>query len=147
MEQARVFDEKSFANQLRPAWTPINVALMVLFFVTGLWILGLAWIGYMLYGKEIGLDFSNWGRAKRSVGKAFDGSSWSAGGSSGNQAFDDWRKAEMERIEQERRKLDDARKDFEEYMRELRRARDQEEFDAFRARWERRTNDGDATAV
>jgi hypothetical protein len=46
-------------------------------------------------------------------------------------AFDDWRKAEMDRIEEERRKLDEMRAEFDDYMRELRRAKDQEEFDRF----------------
>ena len=49
----------------------------------------------------------------------------------GNVAFDDWRKAELERIEEERRKLDAMREEFDNYLRELRRAKDQEEFDRF----------------
>ncbi len=51
--------------------------------------------------------------------------------STGNVAFDDWRKAELDRIEEERRKLDEMREEFDTYMRELRRAKDQEEFDRF----------------
>lgn len=51
--------------------------------------------------------------------------------STGNVAFDDWRKAEIDRIEEERRKLDEMREEFDAYMRELRRAKDQEEFDRF----------------
>ena len=51
--------------------------------------------------------------------------------STGNVAFDDWRKAELDRIEEERRKLDEMREEFDEYLRELRRAKDQEEFDRF----------------
>ena len=37
----------------------------------------------------------------------------------------------MSRIEEERRKLDEAREEFDSYLRELRRAKDQEEFDRF----------------
>ncbi len=51
--------------------------------------------------------------------------------STGNVAFDDWRKAELDRIEAERRKLDEMRAEFDSYLRELRRAKDQEEFDRF----------------
>ena len=51
--------------------------------------------------------------------------------STGNVAFDDWRKAELERLEEERRKLDEMRAEFDTYVRELRRAKDQEEFDRF----------------
>ena len=42
----------------------------------------------------------------------------------GNVAFDDWREAELTRLEEERRKLDEARAEFDEYLRELRRAKD-----------------------
>jgi hypothetical protein len=55
-------------------------------------------------------------------------------------AFDDWRKAELDRIEEERRKLDEMRAEFDGYMRELRRARDQEEFDRFMRERESRRN-------
>ena len=51
--------------------------------------------------------------------------------STGNVAFDDWRKAELDRMEEERRKLDEMRAEFDSYLRELRRAKDQEEFDRF----------------
>ena len=51
----------------------------------------------------------------------------------GNVAFDDWRDKELERLAEERRKLDDALAEFDEYARELRRAKDQEEFDRFMA--------------
>lgn len=66
-------------------------------------------------------------------------SNWGAGGgfggprSSGNSAFDDWRKSELERLEAERRKLADAEREFAEHLEKLRRARDREEFDRFMA--------------
>ena len=47
--------------------------------------------------------------------------------------FDDWREAELARLEEERRKLDEMRHEFDEYLRELRRAKDQKEFDEFMA--------------
>ena len=143
MEEGKVFNESRFSHQLRPAWTPINMALMVLFFATGLWLFGLLMIGYMLYGKEMGLDFSNWGKAKSSVNKAFETPKWGGGAPSGNAAFDDWRAAEMSRLDEERRKLDDAKREFDDYVSELRRARDQEEFNAFKASWaSKRQGDG-----
>ncbi len=49
----------------------------------------------------------------------------------GNVAFDDWREAELARLDEERRKLDEMREEFDSYVRELRRAKDQEEFDRF----------------
>lgn len=148
MDDAKVFNGKSFSHQLRPAWTPLNMALMIFFFVTGLWVFGLAMIAYMLYGREIGLDFSNWGGAKKSVNKAFDSSNWSGpAGQTGNSAFDEWRDAELQRLDEERRKLDEARKEFDDYVRELRRARDREEFESFRNNWNARPDSGDTPAA
>lgn len=141
VDDTKLFNQRSFSYQLRPAWTPVNMALMVLFFITGLWLFGLAMIAYMLYGKDIGLDLSNWGKARHSVNKAFDRANWSSPSSSGNSAFDDWRKKELARLEEERQKLEDARKEFEDYMQELRRARDQEEFNNFQTRWNARKDE------
>ncbi|MEM9810742.1 MAG: DUF2852 domain-containing protein [Pseudomonadota bacterium] len=133
----KVFDEKTFQDQLRPAWTPLNVSLMVLFFVTGLWPIGLAAIGYMMYGRDMGLDFSNWGKAKRSVRRASGSCSWTSNrtSTSGNAAFDAWRDQELERLAEERRKLEEAQTAFDEHMKELRMARDREEFEAFQRAW------------
>lgn len=127
------------SQALRPGWTPLSIALMVLGFIV-FWPLGLAMLAYILWGdrlpefrrqaREAGADF------KRSFGC---GSRRSYGGfaSSGNAAFDDYRAAELKRLDEERRRLDEERAAFEAYVRNLRRARDQEEFDRFRA--ERRT--------
>lgn len=117
---------------LRPDWTPATIGLMVLGFVV-FWPLGLAMLAYILFGERL-RDF------KRDVNKATDG--MFAGCrrghnrhrphfSTGNVAFDDWRKVELDRLEEERRKLDEMRAEFDSYVRELRRAKDQDEFDRF----------------
>jgi hypothetical protein len=49
----------------------------------------------------------------------------------GNSAFDDWRNTELARLEEERRKLVQAEREFSEHLDRLRRARDREEFDRF----------------
>ena len=54
--------------------------------------------------------------------------------SSGNHAFDEYRRSEIERLEQERRKLDEERQAFGAFVEELKRAKDREEFDAFMAK-------------
>lgn len=135
----KMFDQNTFQHQLRPAWTPVNIALMILFFATGLWFLGLAAIAYMMYGREMGIDLSNWGQAKgsarRAAGKGFCWTSNRTQGS-GNAAFDEWRDQEIERLREEKRKLDEAREAFEQHMRDLRMARDREEFDNFKRDWE-----------
>lgn len=51
--------------------------------------------------------------------------------SSGNSAFDAYRKEQLERLEQERRKLEDERKHFAAYLERLRQAKDKDEFDRF----------------
>jgi len=117
---------------IRPDWTPATIALMVLGFVI-FWPLGLAMLAYILFGERL-RDF------KRTANERADGmfSSFRRSGrrygpsySTGNVAFDDWRKTEMDRIEEQRRKLDEMRDEFDSYLRELRRAKDQEEFDRF----------------
>jgi hypothetical protein len=62
----------------------------------------------------------------------------------GNRAFDEYRRAELERLEQERRKLDDEAREFRTFVEELKRAKDREEFDAYMAK--RRAGEGPRTA-
>jgi hypothetical protein len=74
--------------------------------------------------------------AEAFAGDASGGAPWSGargfrGSGSGNSAFDEWRAAELARLEEERRKLDEARREFEEFAESVRKARDREEFDRF----------------
>ncbi|MGY6708567.1 MAG: DUF2852 domain-containing protein [Rhizobiaceae bacterium] len=122
---------------IRPAWTPATIALMVLGFIV-FWPLGLAMLAYILWGDRLGDVKGEWNR----MSESFFGNVRSTGFSharTGNVAFDDWREAELARIEEERRKLDEARDEFDAYLRELRRAKDQEEFDRFMAERSRTT--------
>jgi hypothetical protein len=52
----------------------------------------------------------------------------------GNFAFDEYRRRELERLEQERRRLQEEANAFAEFVDELKRAKDREEFDAFMAK-------------
>jgi len=134
----------SVHEQLRPAWTPINIAIMVVAFIIGAWPVGLFMIAYMIWGQAWGLDFSTWGKSdgvsrtgekmKSAFGNAFDGKASSS--RTGNSAFDEWRDAEMRRIEEERQKLETAKREFQEYMEEMQKARDKEEFERFKSRWD-----------
>jgi hypothetical protein len=117
---------------IRPDWTPATIALMVLGFVV-FWPLGLAMLAYILFGEKLKTF-------KKDANDTVDGmcSAFKRGGRrsnwthrTGNVAFDDWREAELARLEEERRKLDEMREEFDTYVRELRRAKDQEEFDRF----------------
>ncbi|MGX5844003.1 DUF2852 domain-containing protein [Mesorhizobium sp. ArgA1] len=123
---------------IRPAWTPATIALMVIGFMV-FWPLGLAMLAYIIWGDR--LD-----GFKRDVNRATDGifagcrrgsdkaARWGHGSArTGNVAFDEWREKELERLAEERRKLDEMLTEFDDYARELRRAKDQDEFDRFMA--------------
>ncbi|MFZ1772975.1 MAG: DUF2852 domain-containing protein [Rhizobiaceae bacterium] len=115
---------------IRPAWTPATIAMMVVGFMV-FWPLGLAMLAYIIWGDRLE-------GFKRDVNGATDGvfnafSPRRHGFRTGNVAFDDWRNKELERLNEERRKLDEMRQDFEAYASELRRAKDQDEFDRFMA--------------
>jgi hypothetical protein len=70
-------------------------------------------------------DFDSWMRS-RSHG-------YGGTGRSGNAAFDEYRKAELAKLDEMRRKLEEERSAFHEFVEKLRRAKDQEEFDRFMA--------------
>ncbi len=116
---------------IRPDWTPATIALMVLGFVV-FWPLGLAMLAYILFGERL-KSFKR--DANASVDTVFSSlrgfGRGSPVGRTGNVAFDDWRDAELTRLDEERRRLDEMREEFDDYVRELRRAKDQDEFDRF----------------
>ncbi len=70
------------------------------------------------------------------AGAARSGAPWSRGGGfagapTGNAAFDEWRAGELARLEAERRKLEDAQREFSEFVENVRKAKDREEFERF----------------
>ena len=44
-------------TQLSPGWTGVNIAITVVLFMLA-WPLGLLMIGYILWGRRLGLDFA-----------------------------------------------------------------------------------------
>lgn len=122
---------------IRPAWTPATIAMMVVGFMV-FWPLGLAMLAYILWGDRLEGFKGDWGKARESFfGSCRKGTRVHS--MTGNVAFDDWREKELERLAQERRKLEEMRDEFDNYARELRRAKDQEEFDRFMAERSRTT--------
>ena len=123
---------------IKPQWGPLSIALMVLGFVVW-WPLGLAVLAYILWGEMFGGSSD---KAERFVNRS---RSWAEncgrgnhgfrhGGfrqSSGNAAFDDYRAEQLRRLDEERKRLDEEINAFHEHMRNLRMARDREEFDRF----------------
>jgi hypothetical protein len=133
----------TYANALRPGWTPLTIVLMVLGFAVA-WPLGFLMLAYILWGHNIPQVREHFGDAQPAGGPGSSRAGWcgpsgwrsrAAGWSSpsGNAAFDDYRAAELRRLDEERRRLDEERAEFERYVRDLRRARDKEEFDRFMA--------------
>ncbi len=116
---------------IRPAWTPATIALMVVGFMV-FWPLGLAMLAYIIWGDRLDDVKGDLSKVRDKVfGSCRKGPAMY--GRTGNVAFDDWRATELARIEEERRKLDEMRDEFDSYLRELRRAKDQQEFDRFMA--------------
>jgi hypothetical protein len=131
---------------IRPAWTPATIALMVVGFMV-YWPLGLAMIGYILWGDRLESFRHDVGR---STDRFFGGLRRSGATNpfatprTGNVAFDEWRETELARLDAERQKLMRASEEFEAYARELRRAKDSEEFQRFMAS---RNNSGQPTTI
>ncbi len=118
---------------IRPGWTPVTIGLMVLGFVA-FWPLGLAMLAYILWGDRFqGMmrDARDQWQASPLKGAMNQMNTGAAYGHTGNVAFDDYRAAEIKRLEEERAKLDRMRDEFDEFLTDLRRAKDQEEFDRF----------------
>lgn len=121
----------------------MTIGLMVLGFIV-FWPLGLAMLAYILWGDRFHrvIDDAR-GQWRASPGAAkMCGRDFHAGwGRTGNAAFDEYRERELKRLEEERARLDALRAEFDDFLRELRRARDQEEFDRFMANHGRKPAD------
>ncbi|MEK1890439.1 MAG: DUF2852 domain-containing protein [Phyllobacterium sp.] len=124
------------AALIRPGWTPATIALMIIGFML-FWPLGLAMLAYIVWGNRFGGFKHEMNNAAENVCGAFRRNRSHRFGrgpfGTGNVAFDEWREKELERLDEERRKLEEMRAEFEAYAQELRRAKDREEFDRFMA--------------
>jgi len=96
------------------------------------WPLGLAALAYILWNDRIHTAFDE-ARYRWSANRSAD---------SVNTAFDDYRAHELKRLEEERRKLNTMREEFDRFMHELRRAKDKDEFDRFMSERGRRDSTG-----
>ena len=121
---------------IKPQWSPLTIAMMVLGFVI-FWPIGLAVLGYIMWGEKFGGSAEKaqayWNKgcsymSKNTKHKGFGRTDFS---SSGNAAFDDYRSEQMRRLDEERARLDAEIDAFQEYMANLRKAKDREEFDRF----------------
>ncbi|KQN78192.1 DUF2852 domain-containing protein [Devosia sp. BK] len=121
---------------IKPQWSPLTIALMVMGFII-FWPLGLAVLGYILWGEKFGGSAEKaqtyWNKGcgfMRSNKKHFSGFGRDYS-TSGNAAFDDYRADQLRRLDEERARLDAEVDAFQDYMANLRKAKDREEFDRF----------------
>jgi Protein of unknown function (DUF2852) len=140
-------DGTTYQHERRPLFrSGWEIAAMaggfIVFFPVGLGILG-----YLIWRKKMGEgdigpagmkgEFKRWKREMKAQWKGHGFSGGFGGGpfrqGSGNMAFDDYRGAVLQRLEEERRKLDEEQRAFNDFVLKLRRAKDQEEFDRFMA--------------
>ncbi len=133
---------------IKPRWSFLTIALMVIGFI--LWApLGLAMLAYIIWGEYFGGSsekveiFIDEAKKRIKKHKSDFRSSYGSYDSSGNAAFDEYRKEQLRRLDEERRRLDEEVREFREYMHNLRRARDREEFDQYMRSRKKRHHDYD----
>ncbi len=131
-------------------WHPINIAAMVIAFVV-FFPLGLALLFWNIWSAKNGYgpgnnpvfagagpNFAMWGGAQT----GWSGTERDLARNSGNAVFEEYKKATLERLEEERRKLVAEQQAFSDFLNDLRRAKDREEFERFmRDREARRADD------
>lgn len=108
------------------------------------WPLGLALVAWKLAGYPAFAEMrgfakrgaDTWtgegGRPASRFARAFEAASRRGG--TGNAAFDDYRKTELDRLDAQRRALQEESRAFAAFVEELKRAKDREQFDAFMAK-------------
>ena len=126
-------------------WTPVELIAMVLGFMV-FWPIGLAVLAFKYWQRKTGgADLqtvaagafdnvrSTVSGFQQQTQRSWGPSPWARGFTSatGNAAFDEWKSAELSRLEAERRKLEDAHKEFADWLDNVRKAKDREEFDRF----------------
>ena len=119
---------------IRPAWTPVTIGITIALFMVGAWPFALAMMAYIIWGDRLDAFKADANRATDNLFSKFGqfgGNVPTGFGRTGNVAFDDWRETEMKRLDEERRKLTEMEREFADYQRELRRAKDRDEFEIF----------------
>ena len=125
---------------IKPQWSPLTIALMVLGFIT-FWPLGLLVLGYIMWGEKFGGSpekaqayfnkGKSWCTSNKGAHRAWSNNRSYGMNTSGNAAFDEYRSEQLRRLEEERARLDAEIDAFHEYMANLNKAKDREEFDRF----------------
>jgi len=142
-------------------WSMFEIVAMVLGFIV-FWPIGLAILGFKIWQRKTGYpgDLQTAAQAKWREARGMMSNSIKPSGpwtsqvwgsrrgfapfTTGNSAFDEWKAAELARLEEERRKLQDAHNEFAAFLDNIRRAKDREEFERFMN--ERRNRQADNAA-
>ena len=141
------WNTSSHRRRGRPPRRGLEIAGIILGFIF-VWPLALAYLvwkmtGYPKYDEAKAFLRDAFGRAKDDM---FASRGPAAGfGGTGNAAFEEYRRNELRRLDEERRKLDEEARAFRDFVEELKRAKDREEFDAFMAK--RRGDTSGSTSV
>lgn len=118
----------------RPAW----IAAIVLGFVV-FWPIGLLTLFYVMWSGRMRCSTRGFGRWADKMDRARSAGRWTFA-SSGNAAFDEYRDETLKRLEEEER-------EFHDFLRKLREAKDKQEFDQFMADRRNRTAPAPAPAT
>jgi hypothetical protein len=125
----------------RAPWRPLEIAAAVAGFMV-FWPIGLGVVLLKVWQRKFGYEGDMFAFGRDQYARFQHGWSFGSTGASqvwraakmsgaGNSAFDEWREKELARLEEERRKIVDAERDFARHIEELRRAKDREEFESF----------------
>jgi hypothetical protein len=130
----------------RPPRRALEIAGIVLGFIW-FWPLALAYVvwkmmGYPKYDEAKAFFRENLGRVADDLFSSKRPAGDFGFGGTGNAAFEEYRRSELRRLEEERRKLDEEARAFRDFVEELKRAKDREEFDAFMAKRRADRNNG-----
>ena len=133
---------------IKPEWSFITIVIMVIGFIVW-WPLGLAMIAYIIWGERFGgsaekaeawiKEKKGWAKKQKCRSRRHRGGR----NSSGNEAFDDYRDEQLRRLDEERRRLDAEVRDFSDYMHNLHKARDRDEFDRYMNSRDQERRNGD----
>lgn len=107
-----------------------EIAGIILGFIVA-WPAALAYLAWKLVGYPVPNAWRDF--FAKNFSYPFDRPTRFAGGS-GNSAFEEYRRAELARLDEERRRIDEEAREFRGFVEELKRAKDRQEFDSFMAK-------------
>ncbi|MFE1600551.1 DUF2852 domain-containing protein [Methylobacterium sp. ID0610] len=109
----------------------LEIGAIVIGFIYA-WPLAAAYVVWKLMGYPAFDELKSF--AERSFRGGFGHAAGAFRQDTGNWAFEEYRRRELERLEEERRRLEEESRAFTDFVEELKRARDRDQFDAFMAK-------------